>query len=61
MNNQLPKPATDRDAAGPRAWGYRSRYFPQGHAAIEIPVYRVMIWGCLMYQGPVGCYSVGLN
>lgn len=59
MKNQLPTNPPAPDA--PRAWGYRSRYFPQGHATLEIPVYRVMLWGAVMYQRPVNCYRVGLN
>jgi hypothetical protein len=78
MKNQLPKrPGKPEDPTvsgtatpRPQAWGYRSRYFPQGHAALDIAVYRVMLCACgpaggvsayVMYQRPANVYSVGLN
>lgn len=59
MKNQLPKPPANPD--GPRGWGYRSRYFPQAHAGLEIAAYRVMLWGMVMYQRPANVYSLVLN
>lgn len=64
MKSQLPKPPTN--AGGPIAWGYRTRPFERErvagqHVEIEVAVYRVMLWGCLMYQRPANVYSMVLN
>jgi hypothetical protein len=64
MKNQLPTRPFEPGAA--RAWGHRSRYFERErvtgqHVALDIAVYRVILWGHLMYQRPASCYSLVLN
>jgi hypothetical protein len=60
MKNQLPDPPPS-NLNGPRAWGHRSRYFARDHATIEVAVYRVMLWGAVMYQRPATVYSLNFN
>lgn len=64
MKNQYPKPPTT--PGQPTAWGHRSRYFEREriagqHVTLDIAVYRVMLWGSLMYQRPANVYTVVLN